>query len=686
MITDIGEVKARTRQHQVVAELGRQALSDAPVDELMRAAVRAVADTLETDFCTVLELLPDGERLLVRASVGWSEETAGSIASAKHQAGHLLRSGERLLVVEDLATETRFEPSPLFLTHGVTSGMTCMIEFEGEQLGIMGAHTRRRRTFRDDELSFFESVANLIASALRRERAAHALRESEARFRLLADNAQDVIYRYRLGDDPGYEYLSPSASVTGYSAEEFLADPELANRITHPDDRDVLVENVAEAADVDALIRMFRPDGSMLWFDRRNRIVRDEAGTPVAVEGIGRDVTDRVEAEAERHTLEEQLRQSQKMEAVGRLAGGVAHDMNNLLTAITGYAELLAKRDNLEDSDHRHVDEILHASGTAARLTQQLVAFGRQQVLQLQLLDPNAVIRATDEVLRRLLGEDVELITLLSPEIGSVKADRSQLDLALVNLARNAREAMPDGGTLTIATSPLVLDRQYVSPNGVVERGSYTQITVSDNGGGMAAETLERVFEPFFTTKAAGDGGGLGLSTVYGIVKQTGGHVWARSTLGEGTTITIVLPSLETPALDPPAPAEIAGGEETVLLVEDEEIVRMVVAEMLEEAGYAVVTATNGEEAVEAFADRGPFDVVLTDVVMPKLGGPELVEVLRESDPGLRVIYASGYTDDALVRQGTLANEPFLQKPFSRDELLLKLRELLDAPAALQLG
>jgi PAS domain S-box-containing protein len=685
MITDIGEVKARTRQHQVVADLGRQALSDVSFDEFIGSAISAIAETLDVDFCTGLELLPDGE-LLVRASLGWTGKEVGTCLPAEHQAGFLLRSRERLLVIDDLASETRFESAPSFAAHGVTSSITCVIEYEDEQFGVVGAHTRRRRTFRPDELSFLESVTNLIAGVLRRERGATALRESEARFRLLADNAKDVVYRYRLGDNPGYEYLSPSASITGYSAEEFMADPRLADRITHPDYRNVLVENSLAQANTDTLLRMTHRDGSTIWFERRNRLVYDEHGVPVAVEGIGRDVTDQVEAESKRKTLEEQLIQSQKMEAVGRLAGGVAHDMNNLLTAISGYAELLARQGGLGDLDRRHVDEILHASGTAARLTQQLVAFGRQQVLQPELLDANGVVRAKEDELQRLLGDDIEIVTLLSPEIGAVRADRSQLELALMNLVRNAREAMPSGGTLTVATSPLVLDREFVAPNGVVDPGTYTQITVSDDGEGMTAETLEHAFDPFFTTNTVGDGSGLGLSTVYGIVAQTGGHVWAHSTPGQGTSITIVLPSLETPALQPAAPAEAAGGGETVLLVEDEEIVCMVVGEMLEEAGYSVVTARNGEEAVEAFADQGPFDAVLTDVVMPKMGGPALIQVLRQSDPSLRVIYASGYTDDAFLREGTLAKEPFLQKPFSRNELLLKLRELLDAPLALQPG
>jgi nitrogen-specific signal transduction histidine kinase/ActR/RegA family two-component response regulator len=385
----------------------------------------------------------------------------------------------------------------------------------------------------------------------------------------------------------------------------------------------------------------------------------------------------------ERKQLEEQLRQSQKMEAVGQLAGGVAHDFNNLLTAITGYSELTL-RWLPEDSAMRHnVLEIKKAGERAASLTRQLLAFSRRQVLQPVVLDINSLVTDVSKMLRRLVGEDIEFITLLRPEAGRINADPGQIEQVLMNLVVNARDAMPRGGKLIIETANVELDEAYADRHVAVNPGSYVMLAVSDTGTGMDEETRARIFEPFFTTKEEGKGTGLGLSTVYGIVKQSGGNVWVYSEVGRGTTFKIYLPRVaedtqeQVPAVER---EELLRGTETILLTEDEGLVRRLVREALETYGYTVLETTSGGEAISACEGYdGPIHLLVTDVIMPGMDGRELANELTRLRPEMRVLFMSGYTDDAIVHHGVLdADMPFLQKPFSPDDLARKVREVLD--------
>jgi nitrogen-specific signal transduction histidine kinase/ActR/RegA family two-component response regulator len=392
-----------------------------------------------------------------------------------------------------------------------------------------------------------------------------------------------------------------------------------------------------------------------------------------------------------RKDLEEQLRQSQKMEAIGRLAGGIAHDFNNLLTAISGYCELLLMGLGTGDPLRRICDEITKAADRAAALTRHLLAFSRKQVLQPKVLDLNAVVSAIDPMLRRLIGEDLELTILSAPTLGRVKADRVQIEQVLVNLAVNARDAMPRGGKLIIETADVELDEAYVRRLVDVRAGSYVLLAVSDTGSGMDAETLAHIFEPFFTTKEPGKGTGLGLSTVYGIVKQSGGYIFVYSELNRGTTFKIYLPRVEeeVPLPDQNAvPAIPTEGWETVLLVEDEQPVRALVREILQRNGYAVLEAGHGREALQ-ISDRypGPIHLMVTDVVMPGISGCELAEHLASRRPDTKVLYVSGYTDNALLNHDmTDPTIAFLQKPFTTYALARKVREVLDTPTILAVG
>jgi two-component system, cell cycle sensor histidine kinase and response regulator CckA len=421
-----------------------------------------------------------------------------------------------------------------------------------------------------------------------------------------------------------------------------------------------------------------RSDGSEFPAEITVRPIQLAARTVYAV--WMRDIT-------EQRQLENQLWRSQKMEAVGRLAGGVAHDFNNLLTVITGYSDLVLA--SLSDSDPRrkNMEEILKAGDRAASLTRQLLAFSRRQVLAPQPLDLNGVVVNLDKMLRRLIGEDIEVLNVLNPDLWTVKADPGQVEQVLVNLAVNARDAMPEGGKLTIETANARIDsqtaRHYKPP---MPPGDYVMLAVSDNGCGMDKETQNLIFEPFFTTKEEGRGTGLGLSTVYGIVKQSGGFIWVWSERGCGASFKIYLPRIQNQKESRPCASPqnrpLAKGSETLLVVEDEYAVRELVRGVLESAGYTVLLALRGEEAIQIASDnRSPIDLLLTDVVMPQMGGRELAKAVEKIDPMIKVVYMSGYAEKAIVHQGIL--EPgavLIQKPFTPDALIRKIREVLDKP------
>lgn len=382
---------------------------------------------------------------------------------------------------------------------------------------------------------------------------------------------------------------------------------------------------------------------------------------------------------------EQQLLQSQKMEAVGQLAGGVAHDFNNLLTAITGYSELALRKIEEGDPLRRNLEEIRKAGTRAASLTRQLLAFSRRQMLQAKILDLNSVVADLDHMLRRLIGEDIDFVTVLKPSIGQIKADPGQIEQVLVNLVVNARDAMPRGGKLIVETAHKYLDETYAGKHQSVASGHYVMLAVTDTGLGMDADTQKRIFEPFFTTKAMGKGTGLGLSTVYGIVKQSGGCIWVYSEPGQGTTFKIYLPRVdEVVEVVAESPGAEGHGTETVLLVEDEEMVRELAREILQSSGYDVLAAANGEEA-QRICQECPrkIDLMITDVVMPQMSGRELAERIGLLRPDTKVLYMSGYTDDAIVRHGVLDdNMFFLQKPFTPDALTGKVREVLESVMA----
>jgi PAS domain S-box-containing protein len=502
------------------------------------------------------------------------------------------------------------------------------------------------------------------------------VRESEARYRDLFENATDLIATSDL-DGRLTAVNQAFVSALGYSREELLE--MRVEDLVPADRRDVLADarerklTGAEEASVYEHELVAR-DGSRIQVEVASRLLFQD-GQPVGTEAICRNIS-------ERKHLEEQLRQSQRLEAIGQLAGGVAHDFNNLLTVISGYTEtLLEGRDRTSEPE---LDQIALAAERAAILTRQLLAFSRRQMLQPRVVQLNDVVGGVAPMLTRLIGEDVQLVTSLAPDLGRVLADPGQLEQVLLNLAVNARDAMPGGGTLTMQTANVDLDEDYVAHHGEASPGPHVMLSVADTGHGMDAETLSHMFEPFFTTKPVGTGTGLGLATVYGIVKQSGGSIWIYSEPGDGTTVKIYLPRVEASVTEEdasPRPAATAAeGTETILIAEDEPSLRALSARILEKYGYNVIVAESATDALQIVAGNGRrFDLLLTDLIMPELSGTALAERVQELAPGIRVLFMSGYADDVATKNGALQpGAPFLEKPFTANELASKVRELLD--------
>ncbi|PYO40978.1 MAG: hybrid sensor histidine kinase/response regulator [Gemmatimonadetes bacterium] len=517
----------------------------------------------------------------------------------------------------------------------------------------------------------------LRESRLREERelAVAALRASEEQYRALFENTPYPMWVFDLETHRLLAVNGAAIAHYGYRREEFLTLK--IEDLRPPEDIPALEQHLAtkEAG--------YHTTGP--WRHRK------KDGTLIEVQTSGHEITFAgrraelvvIDDVTERKRLEEQFRQAQKMEAVGRLAAGVAHDFNNLLTAILGTTDLMIEDLPADDPDREGLLDIRGAAERAAVLTRQLLTFSRQQVVSPRMLRLNELITDLVKLLRRLLGEDVTIASALAPDCGAVKADPGQLEQVLVNLAVNARDAMPNGGRLTIETKNVDLDADYPTERVMIPAGRYVMLAVTDNGTGMDAQTNARIFEPFFTTKPVGKGTGLGLATVYGVVQQSGGYIWLYSELGHGTSFKIYLPRVDA---DGPQPAEeeqrasALDGSETVLVAEDEEAVRLIIAKALEARGYRVLSARDGTEALELAAGHGRIDLLVTDVVMPDMNGRELSRRFTEARPNLRTLYLSGYTDDAMLHRGVLQEGvAFLQKPFSLGALARKVRDVIEA-------
>jgi PAS domain S-box-containing protein len=514
-----------------------------------------------------------------------------------------------------------------------------------------------------------------------------ALRESEKRYRELYDNAPvgyhefDTEGRITNMNRTGLEMLGyTEEEMTGRFIWETNADEKGARRR--------ILERLAGIRPAEHSYRTTfrRKDRSTFPVLIDNRLIKDDKGKIIGIRSIVQDITERDKAEQELALLQEQLRQSQKLEAIGQLAGGIAHDFNNLLTIIRGYGEVVLAELRKGDPLRTSIEAIEKSTNRASALTRQLLAFSRRQVMEMKVQDLNGLVSDLDRMLRRIIGEDIQLETLLADNLGRVKVDPGQIEQVIVNLAINARDAMPLGGKLTIETENVELDENDVRNRVGMAPGRYVLLSVSDNGTGIARDIKDRIFEPFFTTKEKGKGTGLGLSVVYGIVKQSGGEIWVESEMGLGTYFKIFLPRVEEPLEEMKERTEGLDtlpsyrGSETVLLVEDEEEVRNLAVLILRKQGYRVLDAIQGGDALLICEKHpGPIHLMVTDVVMPGMAGPELALRLKSLHPEMKVLFMSGYSDDAIVHHGVISKgAEFIQKPFTLDGLARKVREILD--------
>jgi two-component system, cell cycle sensor histidine kinase and response regulator CckA len=675
-VEDVTELKRSELERQVTVEIIHGVNATDNLDDLLHLIYVSLKKVIYAENCFValcdpaagvfhfpffadqFDLAPPPQKV-GRSCTAYVYRTGRAMLIPQRAFDRLASSGE----VELVGT-----PSPAWLgvplrTPAATIGVLVVQHYEDEN-----AYTER-------DLEFLSSVGGQIAYAIERKRAEERVRESEARLRVLVEQLPAALWTAdrdlkftsamgaglaRLGVHPGE--LVGNSLLDFFETEDKSFPPIAAHR------RAVAGEPVT--------FHLEWNDGS---FACHVEPLRGAGGEVQGAVCMALDVTDRKQ-------LEEQFRQAQKMEAVGRLAGGIAHDFNNLLMVIQGYADLLTDRLAEGDSMRRNAEQIQMAAQRATSLTRQLLAFSRKQMLAPKVLNIQSVVADMEKILRRLIGEDIELRTSAASDLGLVKADRSQLEQVIMNLAVNARDAMPKGGRLTIEAANVELDSSFAETPAVVSPGQYILLAVTDTGCGMDAATQAHIFEPFFTTKEKGKGTGLGLATVYGIVKQSGGYVWVYSEPGRGTAFKIYLPRIEEENAQPgrdarPEAQPLQQGTETVLLVEDEKGVRELAREYLEMTGYTVIQAEDGAAALElATKHSGPIHLLMTDVVMPGISGRELAERVKKIRPEIKILYMSGYTDQSVVHHGILESDAvLLQKPFTLPTLASKLREILAA-------
>jgi hypothetical protein len=587
---------------------------------------------------------------------------------------YVLRTGAPILATPDVYTRLVEEGEVELIGTPSLDWVGVPLKAGDSTMGVIAVQTYSAGVrYGERERQILEFVSSQIALVIERKRAEQQLADSEAKYRLLFEANPEPMWVH---EDDAFRILAVNQAAIasyGFSEADFMAMTvtDLHPKPEHPA-VDLLLRRPGEPAAIRSGLHHLKKDGTAIEVELLAHAI-EFAGRPARLV-LARDVT-------EQRRLEAQLRQAQKMEAVGRLAGGIAHDFNNLLTAILGSAQLALREVEPSHPVREDLEEIRRAGLRAADLTRQLLAYSRRQVIAPKVIDLNEAVRSLDSMLRRLIREDIELILTLGPTPLAVRSDPGQIEQIVLNLVVNARDAMPQSGRISVRAESVFLDANQPANSPAAPPGPYVHLAVSDTGTGLTAEARAHLFEPFFTTKELGKGTGLGLATVYGIVKQNGGFIYVDSEPGQGTTMRVYLPPAPGPiSTDASAvTAGSGGGSETVLLVEDEPAVRQFARRALEASGYAVLVAPDGAEAL-SLAERhaGPIHVLLTDVVMPGMAGPELARRLAARRPSLRVLYCSGYTDDATVLEGVReAGTPFLQKPFAPEDLIRKLREVL---------
>jgi PAS domain S-box-containing protein len=673
---DVSDRKRSELERQVTTEIIHSVTVTKNLDELLGRIHAALKKVLYAENCFVALCEPSSGMFHFPFFVDEFDVAPPPQKVGRSCTAYVYRTNQAMLIpqreFDRLAELGEVElvgtPSPSWLgvplrTPAATIGVLVVQHYEDEN-----AYTQR-------DLEFLSSVGGQIAFAIERKRAEEKLRESESRLRVLVEQLPAVLWTV----DRNLRFTSAvgaGLSRLGLKPDEIVGMSLLEYFETKDQEFEPVAAHRHAIAGDPVMFHLEWKGGS---YACHAEPLRGADGNVLGAICMCLDVTDRKQ-------LEEQLRHAQKMEAVGRLAGGIAHDFNNLLMVIQGYSDLLTERLPKDDPLQRNAVQIQMAAQRASSLTRQLLAFSRKQMLAPTVLNTHAVVSDIEKILRRLIGEDVRLETSSVPDLWLVKADRSQVEQVVMNLAVNARDAMPSGGRLTIETANAEIDASFSHTHGVIKPGKYVVLSVTDNGSGMDAETQAHLFEPFYTTKEKGKGTGLGLATVYGIVKQSGGYVWVYSELGQGSTFKIYLPRIEDESTGAEYEKHVDAqllqpGSETILLVEDEAGVRELTRGYLEIGGYKVIEAEDGHTALELAAmHAGPIHLLLTDVVMPGINGREVAERIRMLRPGIKVLYMSGYTDQTVVHHGILDDDAmFLQKPFTMNTLSSKLRELLSS-------
>jgi len=675
---DVTALHRMESERQVISEVVHALNQTANLDQLLDGIHQALKKVMCADNCFVALHDPNKDTFYFPFFVDQLDMAPPPQKVGRSCTAFVFRTGSGMLIPQSefdrLAEQGEVElvgsPSPAWLgvplkTPRATIGVLVVQHYQNES-----AYDMR-------DLEFLDSVGGHIALAIERRRSEEALRKSESVFRLLFSHNPLPTW---VMDDETLQFIQVNEAAVrqyGFASEEFgrmtifdiRAEEKLASVEVHP-------RKDGSAGHHQGVCKHRKKDGKVFEVELISHQF-DYAGRRVRLV-VAQDIS-------ERHILEQQLRQAQKMEAVGRLAGGVAHDFNNLLMVIKGHTELLMNAVPAADRMSRKIMQIDRAADRATALTKQLLAFSRMQVLQPRVMNLNGVVDDMGKLLPRLIGEDIDLGIRTAPDLGAIRADASQMEQIIMNLAVNARDAMPTGGRLIIETSNADLDRTYNSTHPIVKPGRYVLLAVSDTGSGMDAETQAHIFEPFFTTKEPGKGTGLGLATVYGVVKQSGGFIWVYSEVGKGTSFKIYLPRVDQPEDKGSVPlplAEVPRGTETILLAEDEQDVREVAREFLESGGYTVIEAHNGAEALRLAAEhKATIDLLVTDMVMPGMTGKELAGRLQHQHSGIGVIYMSGYSEQTAAETTQAdANMLLLTKPFSRGSILRTVREALNVP------
>ncbi len=660
---NLAEQKLRDQAHQqtIVAALGQCALTNDNLDALFLQGALLTGQMLSLEYAAVFQRLPDG-RLLMLAGSGWKSEAAGQaffFNETDSQAGFSAHTGE-VTVVSDMAAQSRFKPHPLLTEHGVVSGVTAAIPTRGQPFGVLAVFSTNRREFSSEEIQFLLAAANTIGMAAERKRAETAMQKLAAFVK----------------EDP-----NPTLELDGAGAVNYFnaAAQQLTLALGKSHPREILPENFGEIAASCLQTGRSKADLETRIGNRTFAWTLHPVKTGNVVHCYGEELTQRL-------SLEEQLRQSQKMDSIGQLAAGVAHDFNNMLTIIQGHSSRLLADAQLSPTVQDAVLAVHAAAERAAGLTRQLLMFTRKSVMQPRPLDLRQVVGNINKMLCRMLGETISLQFNPPAQLPNIYGDPGMIEQVLMNLAVNARDAMSGGGTLSIRLDEFCAEQNYLDGHPEARAGRFVRLQVSDTGCGMSDAVRARIFEPFFTTKEVGKGTGLGLATVFGIVKQHSGWIEVKSEVGQGSTFTIYFPVCEAALPEEthkPAAKPVPSGSETILVVEDELVLREMARDFLAECGYRVLEAGSGQDAIRIWQQqRNAIKLLLTDMKMPEgISGLELAEYMLQEQPRLRVIFTSGYSDD-VVRPEFLARtgSRFLAKPYTYAELTQIVRESLDQP------